>query len=118
MSQNHVGGFYTSAIGFGWNEEVLKKKNLAPPRCWKDLLDPKYKGEIEISHPASSGTVIVLHQVLPLVVPFHFAGLPSAATANCGRWFTGSLAVCSTFSVAPVQGLVQVRSSSPVAGSM
>ncbi|MDB5857634.1 MAG: phnS [Ramlibacter sp.] len=23
MSQNYVGGFYTSAIGFGWNEEVL-----------------------------------------------------------------------------------------------
>jgi iron(III) transport system substrate-binding protein len=56
MSQNHVGGFYTSAIGFGWNEEVLKKKKLPPPRCWKDLLDPRYKGEIETSHPASSGT--------------------------------------------------------------
>jgi iron(III) transport system substrate-binding protein len=56
MSQNQVGGFYTSAIGFGWNEEVLKKKNLPAPKCWKDLLDPRYKGEIETSHPASSGT--------------------------------------------------------------
>ncbi len=56
MSQNYVGGFYTSAIGFGWNEEVLKKKKLLAPRCWKDLLDPRYKGEIETSHPASSGT--------------------------------------------------------------
>ena len=56
MSQNYVGGFYTSAIGFGWNEEVLKKKNLPAPKCWKDLLDPRYKGEIETSHPASSGT--------------------------------------------------------------
>src|SRR4030095_10037086 len=56
MSQNHVGGFYTSAIGFGWNEEVLKKKNLPAPKCWKDLLDPRYKGEIETSHPGSSGT--------------------------------------------------------------
>jgi iron(III) transport system substrate-binding protein len=26
MSGNMVGGFYTSAIGFGWNEELLKKK--------------------------------------------------------------------------------------------
>jgi len=26
MSQNMVGGFYTSAIGFGYNEEILKKK--------------------------------------------------------------------------------------------
>jgi iron(III) transport system substrate-binding protein len=58
MSQNYVGGFYTSAIGFGfgWNEEVLKKKKLPPPRCWKDLLDARYKGEIETSHPGSSGT--------------------------------------------------------------
>jgi hypothetical protein len=56
MSQNYVGGFYTSAIGFGWNEEVLKKKKLPAPKCWKDLLDPRYKGEIETSHPGSSGT--------------------------------------------------------------
>jgi len=51
-----VGGFYTSAIGFGWNEDVLRKKNLSPPKCWSDLIDPKYKGEIETSHPGSSGT--------------------------------------------------------------
>ena len=50
-SANKVGGFYTSAIGFGWNEDVLKKKKLTAPRCWSDLLDPKYKGEIETSHP-------------------------------------------------------------------
>jgi iron(III) transport system substrate-binding protein len=56
MSQNHVGGFYTSAIGFGWNEDVLRKKKLPAPKCWKDLLDPRYKGEIETSHPGSSGT--------------------------------------------------------------
>ena len=56
MSGNLVGGFYTSAIGFGWNEDVLRKKNLPPPRCWSDLIDPKYKGEIETSHPGSSGT--------------------------------------------------------------
>jgi iron(III) transport system substrate-binding protein len=56
MSDNYVGGFYTSAIGFGWNEDVLKKKNLPPPKCWADLIDPKYKGEIETSHPGSSGT--------------------------------------------------------------
>jgi len=56
MSQNRVGGFYSSAIGFGWNDEVMKKKKLPPPKCWKDLLDPRYKGEIETSHPGSSGT--------------------------------------------------------------
>ena len=56
MSNDMVGGFYTSAIGFGWNTELLKKKKLPEPKCWADLIKPEYKGEVEISHPASSGT--------------------------------------------------------------
>jgi iron(III) transport system substrate-binding protein len=56
MSGNRVGGFYTSAMGFGFNTEVLKKKHLPEPRCWADLIRPEYKGEIEMSHPATSGT--------------------------------------------------------------
>ena len=56
MSHDMVGGFYTSAIGFGWNTELLKKKKLPAPKCWADLIKPEYKGEVEISHPASSGT--------------------------------------------------------------
>ena len=60
MSQNMVGGFYTSAIGFGFNTELLKKKKLAEPKCWADLIKPEYKGEIEISHPATSGTAYTI----------------------------------------------------------
>lgn len=60
MSGNMVGGFYTSAIGFGYNTEVLKKKQLPEPKCWADLVKPAYKGEIEISHPATSGTAYTI----------------------------------------------------------
>ena len=60
LSQNMVGGFYTSAIGFGFNTDLLKKKKLHEPRCWADLIKPEYKGEIEISHPASSGTAYTI----------------------------------------------------------
>ena len=60
MSGNMVGGFYTSAIGFGYNTDVLKKKHLPEPRCWADLIKPAYKGEIEISHPATSGTAYTI----------------------------------------------------------
>ena len=60
MSGNMVGGFYTSAIGFGYNTDVLSKKHLPEPRCWADLIKPAYKGEIEISHPASSGTAYTI----------------------------------------------------------
>jgi iron(III) transport system substrate-binding protein len=55
-----VGGFYTSAIGFGWNTELLKKKHLPAPQCWSDLVKPIYQREIEISHPASSGTAYTI----------------------------------------------------------
>jgi iron(III) transport system substrate-binding protein len=57
---NLVGGFYTSAIGFGYNEEVLKKKKLPAPKCWADLVAPQYRGEIETSNPASSGTAYTI----------------------------------------------------------
>lgn len=60
LSQNMVGGFYTSAIGFGFNTDVLKKKKLPEPKCWADLIKPEYKGEIEISHPATSGTAYTI----------------------------------------------------------
>lgn len=56
MTGNMVGGFYTSAIGFGFNTDVLKRKKLPEPKCWSDLIKPEYKGEIEISHPGTSGT--------------------------------------------------------------
>ncbi|HUR87601.1 MAG TPA: ABC transporter substrate-binding protein [Ramlibacter sp.] len=55
-STNQVGGFYSSTIGWGYNTELMRKKKLPEPKCWKDLTDPRYKGEIEMSHPASSGT--------------------------------------------------------------
>ena len=60
MTQNMVGGFYTSAIGFGWNSELIKKKKLPEPKCWADMIRPEYKGDIEISHPASSGTAYTI----------------------------------------------------------
>ena len=53
MTQNMVGGFYTSAIGFGYNTELLKKKKLPEPKCWSDMIKPEYKGDVEISHPRS-----------------------------------------------------------------
>lgn len=60
MSGYHVGGFYTAAIGFGWNADLLKKENLPEPKCWADLIKPIYKGKIEMSHPASSGTAYTI----------------------------------------------------------
>jgi iron(III) transport system substrate-binding protein len=52
-------GIYAGALGFGYNPELLQKKKLAPPACWKDLLKGDYRDEIQIANPNSSGTAYV-----------------------------------------------------------
>src|SRR3546814_699272 len=42
-------GIYAGALGFGYNEELLKQKNMPVPKCWADLTDPAYKGEVQIA---------------------------------------------------------------------
>ena len=49
-------GIYAGALGFGYNPELLQKKKLAAPMCWKDLIKPDYKDDIQIANPNSSGT--------------------------------------------------------------
>ncbi|MBC8159103.1 MAG: ABC transporter substrate-binding protein, partial [Alphaproteobacteria bacterium] len=49
-------GIYMGALGYGYNTELLAKKGLPEPKCWKDLLKPAYKGEVQIANPNSSGT--------------------------------------------------------------
>ena len=49
-------GIYSGALGYGYNEELLKKNNLPVPACWKDLLKPEYKGHVQMANPNSSGT--------------------------------------------------------------
>lgn len=49
-------GVYAGALGWGYNTDLLKQKNLKEPKCWADLLDAGFKGEIQIANPNSSGT--------------------------------------------------------------
>lgn len=53
-------GIYAGAMGFGYNPELLAKRNIAAPACWKDLLDARFKGEIQMANPQSSGTAYVM----------------------------------------------------------
>lgn len=39
-----------------FNTVEAKKVGLSVPTSWKDLLDPKYRGQLVMPHPASSGT--------------------------------------------------------------
>jgi iron(III) transport system substrate-binding protein len=58
-SKGKTVGIYAGALGFGFNTELLKKKNVAAPACWADLLKPEFKGEIQMANPNSSGTAYV-----------------------------------------------------------
>lgn len=60
MSEGRAVGISAGVIGITYNREVLAKKKLEPPKCWVDLAKPSYKGEIQLPHPASSGTAYIL----------------------------------------------------------
>ena len=54
---NYASAIYMGILGFGVNTERLKKLGINEvPKCWKDLTDPRLKGEIQIADPQSSGT--------------------------------------------------------------
>lgn len=49
-------GIYAGALGWGYNTRLLAEKKMKAPACWADLLNPEFKGEIQIANPNSSGT--------------------------------------------------------------
>jgi iron(III) transport system substrate-binding protein len=49
-------GIYSGALGFGYNAKLLQSRGLPEPKCWADLLDPKFKDEVQVADPNSSGT--------------------------------------------------------------
>jgi iron(III) transport system substrate-binding protein len=53
-------GVYSGPLGFAYNTEVLAKRKVAPPKCWKDMLSPAFKGEIQVANPNSSGTAYTM----------------------------------------------------------
>jgi len=60
QSRFRTSGIYLGALGIGYNTDVLKRKGIPEPKCWADLLDPKFKDEVQISDPTSAGTAYVM----------------------------------------------------------
>src|SRR6266404_1161577 len=55
-SKHRTVGVYAGALGYGYNSELMKKKGGAEPSCWADLLDQRFKDEVQVADPNSSGT--------------------------------------------------------------
>ena len=60
LSKYRVVGVYGGILALGYNTEIFAKKKLPIPKCWKDLTDPLYKGEVMLSNPNSSGTAYMM----------------------------------------------------------
>jgi iron(III) transport system substrate-binding protein len=49
-------GLYLGVLGIGYNTELVAKKKVPPPACWKDLAKPIYAGDVQMANPNASGT--------------------------------------------------------------
>lgn len=46
-------GIYAGALGFGYNSDLVEDP---APACWADLLDERFRDDIQVANPNSSGT--------------------------------------------------------------
>ena len=60
MSGERCVGVSSGAIGIAWNRELMARKNLPLPSSWADLLNPAYRGEVQLPNPNSSGTAYTI----------------------------------------------------------
>lgn len=51
-------GVEVFVLGFVYNTDLVNEKEV--PKTWDDLLDPKWKGKIQFSNPAASGTATLM----------------------------------------------------------
>ncbi len=82
--------------GIMTNRDLLTKLKLPEPKSWDDLSDPKYKGQIIMATPASSGG---LHQDLEVILQSRGDAKGWAywrrLAVNVGKWAARSLEVSS-----------------------
>jgi iron(III) transport system substrate-binding protein len=56
LSKFRTVGIYSGALGYSFNTRTLAQKGLPEPKCWRDLANPAYRGEVQVADPNSSGT--------------------------------------------------------------
>jgi iron(III) transport system substrate-binding protein len=50
-------GIYAGGLGFGYNSDLVTEN---PPQCWEDLLDERFRDDIQVANPNSSGTAYTM----------------------------------------------------------
>jgi iron(III) transport system substrate-binding protein len=49
-------GLYLGVLGIGYNTELLARRKIQAPVCWRDLIKPEFAGEVQMANPNASGT--------------------------------------------------------------
>ena len=74
-----------------YNEKVLKRLRLPPPKTWKELVDPIYRGNVVSTLPYASGT---MHEVVEIILQAYGEkegwGYLRLMAAQFARFSTGS----------------------------
>ena len=74
-SGNRTVGIYAGALGYGFNSELVDDP---APGCWADLLDARFRDDIQVANPNSSGTAYTLLATLVQIMgedeAFEFLG--------------------------------------------
>ena len=47
-------GIHAGVLGIGYNSRALEQKRLHEPKCWTDLANPDYRGQVQFPNPISS----------------------------------------------------------------
>jgi len=60
-------GAYLRVLGIGYNSDLVAKKKVAAPACWKDLVKPEFAGDVQIDDVRTSNatyiTIVTLTQL-------------------------------------------------------
>ena len=62
--QGYWHAFYMNPLGIGVLADELKKRNIKEPATWADMINPAYKGLIQMPSPQASGTALVVIMTL------------------------------------------------------
>ena len=97
LSGGTASGVYAGALGFAYNSDILEKRGIPAPSCWKDLTDPLYRGLVQVANPNSSGTAFTflatLVQLLGEEEAFEYL---AALSANIAHFTTSGAAPVKT----------------------
>ena len=56
QSKYRTVGMYLGVLGIGYNTELLARKKLAAPACWRDLVKTEFGNDVQMANPNASGT--------------------------------------------------------------